>query len=105
MGEAARLRQLGSGQIERGLLEVELDWAALINEGEEGQLAHHPPRHHPAGNRHRLVALRTVWQVGVGPLQLGRAVGGLEPKGVGALSQLREGPGFLQTGLAQIRHS
>ena len=51
---------VGVGRLKGGLLEVELDRAALIGEGEEGQLAHHPPRHHPAGHSHIGFALLAI---------------------------------------------
>ena len=88
---------------EGGLLDKQLDRAGFIRKGEEGELAHHPPGHHPAGHGHHHIPLLAVGQIGMGRLQLGVAVAGLEPQGIGPLPQRRQGLAFLQAGLAQLR--
>ena len=94
---------LRRGPVQGGLLQVQLDRAGLIGEGEEGQLAHHPPRHHPAGDGHLQVPLFPVGQVGMVLLQGRGAMAGVKTQGIGPLAQLRQGAGFLKAGLAQLR--
>ena len=72
--------------IQGGLLQVELDRTGLIGQGEEGQLAHHPPRHHPAGDGHLQVPLFPVGQVGMVLLQGRGAMAGVKTQGIGPLA-------------------
>ena len=58
------------GLAERRLLQEQLDRAALILDAREARLAHHPLRHHPAGDPHldiqRLERRRVARRIGVG---------------------------------------
>ena len=104
VGEVARRGRIRRCRIKGGFVQVQLDRAALIGQGEEGELAHHPAGHHAAGHRHRHVALLALGQIGVSLLQLSGAVAGLEAQAIGALTQGSQGLALLEAGLAQLRH-
>ena len=95
---AENLRVIGMGRLQAGPIQIELDAAAFVGQGEKSQLAHHPPGHHPTRHRHRIGHFLAVGQVGVFDLQAGVAVAGLKTEGIGPLAQGRQFLGFLPAG-------
>ena len=95
---AEYLRVVGIGRLQAGPIQIELDAAAFVGQGEKSQLAHHPTGHHPTRHRHRIGRFLAVGQIGVLNLQAGVAMAGLKTKGIGPLAQGRQFLGFLPAG-------
>ena len=78
--------------LKAGLLQKQLKRAGLIRQCEKRELAHHPPRHHPSGHGHGLVAFLAVGQIGMGLLQCRHPIAWLKRKRIGTLPQFFQRP-------------
>ena len=92
-------------RLQTSLLKKQLNGSGLIRQGEKGELAHHPPRHHATGDGHRHITLLSIGEISMGLLQGRHAMGRRKTEGIGPLPQISQYPGLLQTGVAQLRHS